>query len=180
MNKKTNPNSNDATKNPYYHDTWKLLKNYRDVVWSLELSVQHARNSFRLEFGSSVEDFLESIYLAGADLSGSNIENHAKSIERSHKMLKLLNMAVEIMRAKHKYGESFYWILHYAYLSPHQIQNVEEIIEKLRPHIRDISYRTYYRKRTDAIGALSSILWGFASKDCLDILGTFFPDSTMA
>ena len=21
---------------PFYHDTWKLLKNYRDVAWNLE------------------------------------------------------------------------------------------------------------------------------------------------
>ena len=29
-----------TTEEPLYHDTWKLLKKYRDVVWSLELSVQ--------------------------------------------------------------------------------------------------------------------------------------------
>lgn len=29
----------DITENSLYHDTWKLLKKYRDVVWSLELSV---------------------------------------------------------------------------------------------------------------------------------------------
>lgn len=27
----------DVADNPLYHDTWKLLKKYRDVVWSLEL-----------------------------------------------------------------------------------------------------------------------------------------------
>ena len=26
----------DVAENPLYHDTWKLLKKYRDVVWSLE------------------------------------------------------------------------------------------------------------------------------------------------
>lgn len=26
--------------NPAYHNTWKLLHSYRDVVWSLELAVQ--------------------------------------------------------------------------------------------------------------------------------------------
>ena len=31
----------DVADNPLYHDTWKLLKKYRDVVWSLEISVQH-------------------------------------------------------------------------------------------------------------------------------------------
>lgn len=54
----------DVTQNPLYHDTWKLLRKYRDVVWSLELSVQQVRSKFQIEYGSSIEDFLESIYLA--------------------------------------------------------------------------------------------------------------------
>ena len=56
------------------------------------------------------------------------------------------------------------------------LKNVEEIIENLRPHIRDISFRTYYRKRREAIDALSSVLWGYTSKDSLDVLEQFFPE----
>ena len=160
----------DITENPLYHDTWKLLKKYRDVVWSLELSVQQVRSKFEIEYGSSVEEFLESIYLAGADLSGSNIEHHAECIERSYQMLKLLDTAIDLLRSKHKNGESYYWLLYYSFLSPQQQRNVEEIIEKLRPHIRDISFRTYYRRRREAIEALSSVLWGYTSKDSLIIL----------
>lgn len=48
---------NEPAENPLYHDTWMLLKKYRDVVWSLELSVQHVRRHFEIEFGSSIEDF---------------------------------------------------------------------------------------------------------------------------
>ena len=59
----------DVADNPLYHDTWKLLKKYRDVVWSLELSVQHVRTKFEIEYGTSIEDFLDSVYLAGADLA---------------------------------------------------------------------------------------------------------------
>ena len=160
----------DITENSLYHDTWKLLKKYRDVVWSLELSVQQVRSKFEIEYGSSVEEFLESIYLAGADLSGSNSEHHAECIERSHQMLKLLDTAIDLLRSKHKNGESYYWLLYYSFLSPQQQRNVEEIIEKLRPHIRDISFRTYYRKRREAIDALSSVLWGYTSRDSLIIL----------
>lgn len=116
------------------------------------------------------KNFLESIYLAGADLSGSNIEHHAECIERSHQMLKLLDTAIDLLRSKHKNGESYYWLLYYSFLSPQQQRNVEEIIEKLRPHIRDISFRTYYRKRREAIDALSSVLWGYTSRDSLIIL----------
>ena len=137
----------DVAENPLYHDTWKLLKKYRDVVWSLEISVQHVRAKFEIEYGTSIEEFLDSVYLAGADLNGSDIEHHAKCIERSHKMLKLLDSAVELLRTRHKNGEAYYWLLYYSFLSPQQLKNVEEIIENLRPHIRDISFRTYYRKR---------------------------------
>lgn len=35
---------------PRYHDTWQLLKKYRDVVWSLELSVQQLKKQFELEY----------------------------------------------------------------------------------------------------------------------------------
>ena len=166
----------NITENPLYHDTWKLLKKYRDVVWSLELSIQQVRNRFELEYGSSIEDFLDSVYLAGSDLSGSDTEHHAKCIERSYRMLKLLDSSVDLLRNKHKNGEVYYWLIYYTFLSPQQLRNVEEIIEKLRLHIRDISFRTYYRKRQEAIEALSSILWGYTSKDSMEILDQFFPD----
>lgn len=166
----------DNLENPLYHDTWKLLKKYRDVVWSLELSVQQVRSRFEIEYGSSIEDFLESVYLAGADLSGSDIERHAKCIERSHRMIKLLDSSIDLLRNKHKNGEAYYWLLYYTFLSPQQLKNVEEIIEQLRPHIRDISFRTYYRRRKEAIEALSSILWGYTSKESMEILEKFMPE----
>ena len=80
-----------VTEDPRYHNTWKLLKKYRDVVWSLELSVQQVRTQFQIEYDTSIEDFLESIYLGGTD-----IEHQAQCIERSHKMLTLVQNAVDL------------------------------------------------------------------------------------
>ena len=173
--KKTNQQT--EMENPLYHDTWMLLRKYRDVVWSLELSVQQVRRQFQIEFGSSIEDFLDSIYLAGVDFADTSIQEHARSIERSYKMLKLMENAVNLLRSKHKFGETYYWILYYSYLSPQQYKNAEEIIEQLQPHIQDISYRTYFRKRKEAINAFSSILWGYSSKDSLNLLEHFFPEN---
>ena len=98
----------DVTEDPHYHDTWTLLRKYRDVVWSLEVSGRQVRNRFRIDYGKTIEDFLESVYLAGADLSGTELEHQAKCIEQSHKMLCLVDSAVDLMRAKHKNGGSFY------------------------------------------------------------------------
>lgn len=173
--KKTNQQT--EMENPLYHDTWMLLRKYRDVVWSLELSVQQVRRQFQIEFGSSIEDFLESIYLAGVDFADSGIQEHARSIERSYQMIRLMESAVSLLRNKHKFGEPYYWILYYTYLSPQQYRDTEEIIGQLQPHIQDISYRTYFRKRKEAIEALSSVLWGYTSRDSLNLLEHFFPDN---
>lgn len=163
--------------NPLYHDTLTLLKKYRDVVWSLELSVQSARRKFQIEYGNSIEDFLESIYLAGVDFDESGIAEHAQSIERSHKMLKLIESSVELLRTKHKNGEMYYWILYFSFFSPQKYRNAEEIIEQLQPHILDISYQTFYRRRKEAIDALSSILWGYSFRESVNLLVEFFPDT---
>lgn len=130
MNEKKNIKNYEIVEdNPLFHDTWKLLKNYRDALWNLELAVQQVKHEFEVEYGNSIEEFLESIYLAGADIGGAKLENYARSIERSNKMLSLLTSAVDILRTKHKHGEQYYWLLYYTYLSPQQLQNTEEIIE---------------------------------------------------
>lgn len=166
----------DVTKNPLYHDTWKLLQKYRDVVWSMELSVQQVKISFEKEFGQTIDDFLDSIYSAGADLSGTEIEQHARCIQRSNQMIKLVDGALDILRYKHRNGEELYWILFYSFIVPQKLQNTQQIIDKLYAHIGEISYRTYFRKRKEAIDVLGSILWGYSAKDTFKILSYYFPE----
>ena len=161
---------------PRFHDTYKFLRRYRDATYSLKVVVRQMETQFRMEYGTSVDDFLDSIYAAGVELSGEDIAERAKSIERSNRMLKLLDSSVELLRNNHKHGEQYYWILYYSFLSPQELKDTNEIIEQLAHHISNISYRTYYRKRHEAIAALSTILWGFTAKETLDILNKFFPE----
>ena len=165
----------DFTKDPRYHNTWQLLKKYRDVVWSLELSVLQLKNQFHVEYGCDVDEFLDSLYCAGVDLNGTDIEQYARCVERSNKMLKLIQGATSLLRSKHKNGEELYWVLYYTYLSPQKLENVDEIIEQLRPHMNDISYRTYYRRRKEAVYTLSTILWGYTTRDNLQLLDELLP-----
>lgn len=160
---------------PRFHDTYKFLRRYRDATYSLKVVVHQMETQFRLKYGTSVDEFLDSIYAAGAGLSGDDIEERAKSIERSNRMLKMLDASVDLLRTNHKHGEQYYWILYYTFLSPQKPNGTNEIIEKLRPHISNISYRTYYRKRHKAIESLSTILWGYTAKETIAILNEFFP-----
>ena len=59
MNNRKNKVIEDyAKENPLFHDTWKLLKNYRDAVWNLELAVRQVKRDFEIEYGKSIEEFL--------------------------------------------------------------------------------------------------------------------------
>ena len=98
---------------PRFHNTYQFLKHYRDATYSLKVVVHQLETQFQKEYGTSIDQSLDSVYAAGADLNGSEIAERAKSIERSNKMLKLLDSSVDILRNNHKYGEQYYWILYY-------------------------------------------------------------------
>ena len=129
--------------------------------------------SVPIDYGKTIEDFLESVYLAGADLSGTEVEHQARCIEQSHKMLCLVDSAVDLMRAKHKNGEEFLLAALLRLPLPQELQNVEEIIDQLRPHIRDISTRTYYRKRKEAVEVLARCVGGYTAQDSAEIVREF-------
>jgi len=174
MRNRTDLSHDSHTESSIYHDTWRLLKKYRDITWSLEMSVRQAQGNDRVEY-VRIEDFLHTVYQTGVYSTDHDLWRHARNIERSYKMLRLIETAIELLRTKHKSGESLYWVLYFTFMTPQKLQNTEEIIEKLRPHVRDISIPTYYRKRQEAISVLSSILWGYTSRDCLDILDQLVP-----
>ena len=147
----------------YYHDTWTLLKNYRSVSWSIEVSDYNLQAEFRTEYGCASEAVLDGLE---ASNSNTHLESYVHSLERSKRMLQLINSAIDLMRKKHEKGELYYWILYYAYLSPQQCENAGAILQSLETKGISISLRTYYVHRDEAIEVLSSSLWGYTSQDC--------------
>lgn len=155
---------------PFYHDTWKLLKNYRDVAWNLELSNLDLQAEFRAEYGVIAHEGTDSLALDDNFISNTRISSFARSLERSQKMMHLLDSAIQLMRSHHKKGELYYWILYYTYLSPQAYTNHREILHALEAHFPPMSRRTYYTYREQAISTLSSVLWGYTSRECSEVL----------
>ena len=104
------------------------------------------------------------------------LSSNARALERSKKMMQIIDTAIDLMRRKHKKGEFYYWILYYAYLSPQQCENAGAILQSLESKGISISLRTYYVHRDEAIEVLSSILWGYTSQDCEKITNLLTPD----
>lgn len=155
-------------KNEYlYHNTEVILKRYRDVVWSIEVSAMHAKTNFEYEMDCSLDDFLEKSYSAGADLStGTKIQEQMRTMQRNKNMLNIIDASVKILRKKPINGKMYYWILHYTYFSEHRLKNVDEIIFFIEKETKQpMSRKTYFRRKKEAINELSIILWGFTSKE---------------
>lgn len=68
-NIKTNKKANEKmSREEYlYHNTEMLLKKYRDVVWSIEVSAMQAEIDFELEMDCKLDEFLEKSYAAGME-----------------------------------------------------------------------------------------------------------------
>lgn len=157
-----------------YHNTELLLKKYRDVIWSMEVSAIQAHISFEIEMGCKLEEFLDMSYAAGADLSGTDIQEQMRTLERNKKMLKIIETAVSLLKKEHNNGNLYYNIIYYTYMSKKNYGKVEDIIEKIANVTGEyMAWKTYFVRRRKAIETLSTILWGFTSKECLSILEEF-------
>ena len=128
-----------------YHDPVRLLKTYRDVRWNLKLSMEHHRRDFELEYGMSITEYLDDMYAAGMEFTGTKLEHHANSMKRTAEMLKLIDAAAHLIRENNSEGEIFYWILYYAYFSPQKLKNADEIVDRVQMHVPYLNRDTYSR-----------------------------------
>ncbi|MBQ4110304.1 MAG: hypothetical protein IJC74_05420 [Clostridia bacterium] len=140
-----------------YHNTEMLLKKYRDVVWSIEVSAIQAQANFELEMDCKLEEYLKMSYATSADFSGTQIQEQMRILEKNKKMLKIIESAVNVLKESPKLGEIYYWLLYYTYLSKKVFQSVYDIIDGIyRESGVYISRKTYFKYRKDAINKLSS------------------------
>lgn len=168
-------NENNLSKEEYlYHNTEVLLKKYREVVLSIGVSVTHAKMKLSNRFSNEISDLFEICYGTGIDMSGTQILSQLRTLERNKKMLELIQLSVKALRGNSKYGEEYYWVLYYTYLSKTVYRSIDDILDALYQQAGIyMSQKTYFKYRKAAITKLSTILWGFTSKDSLDIIDKF-------
>lgn len=152
--------------NEDYHNIAALFRIYRSVNWRMQVQIGQVKHRFQREYGTDVDEFLESLYQAGMDLNEdeANIRSRVEAIRSSNRFLKLIDESVELMRKYHPQGERYYWILYYTYMSAHQPVNVNEIMNRMSVHLPEhiqINRSTYFRWRESALKTVAGILWGY-------------------
>ncbi len=149
-----------------YHNVIALFKIYRSVSWRMQVQIGQVKHRFQKEYGTDVDEFLDSIYQAGMDINddSANIQSRIDAISSSNKFLKLIDESVELMRRYHPQGDRYYWILYYTYMASHKPENIMEIMGKVERHLPDgvtMNRSTYFRWRDYALKAVDGILWGY-------------------
>lgn len=160
-----------GAKDNRYHDTVLLLQKYREISWSISMETEQIRGDFQNEYGETIDQFLEDMYCAGAELGGTELEDRTRCIARSRKMLKLLESAISKIRLRSD-GELLYQILFLSYLTNESL-TTQQIIERLDEMKITFCERTLFRKRKEAVELVASVLWGYSSKECMEILDSF-------
>ena len=86
--------------NTAYHDVIKLFKIYRAVNWQMQIKINQVKRRFHMEYGTDVDEFLESIYQAGMDVERdlASEKERVEAINRSNQYLRLIDEAVDLMR----------------------------------------------------------------------------------
>ena len=156
-------------KETLWHDTQLLLRKYRQVKWALEVSSQQALKELQQRTGGTLDTFLHAAVFAGADISNTHLEGRAQSLERSRKMLALINESVDFMRRNHPRGELYYQAIYYFYLSPKEL-TINGILNELEKDGYFVSDTTLRKHRNEAVRIIGEILWGYDDLESKNVL----------
>lgn len=140
-----------------YHNTEVLLEQYRLVVWVLECVPGEIAQELLIPV-QDVDALAERIELE-TTLGSKRIENRVNTMMKTRFLVDRVQEALTVLRKKPGNGELLYSILYATYIDPEKRKH-EELLKSL-----DLSSRTYYRLRREAITILSIRLWSAPSGD---------------
>lgn len=159
-----------------FHNTKYLLKQYRRVAYSIQISEEELNLRMELEYGTRLSTLETNAELAGIDLSNTKLENHARTVIRSKTMLEIINTALDAVRKDPDRGELMYHVLYETYFTPAKPKRREDILTTLDDQGFPMSIASYHNYLNAAIRALDRILWGYTARDCIDIIKQFLPE----
>ena len=159
----------------HLHDTKLLLRRFRDVEYAVKLSETELDLRFERECGTGLSALELNAELAGVDLSNTRLEEYTRSVVRSRNMLRIIRAALDAVRMEPNNGELLYRILFLNYFSPQKPRNRECVIDQLDRDGFPMSTASYHRYLNLAVGTIDRILWGYTTRDCMEVLRQFVP-----
>ncbi len=134
-----------------YHNTEMLLKHYRTVVWQLESRPNMIAAELNTPF-ASIDQLIQQLDIEMA-MGSHKREAELESIKKSRMLIDRVNEAVTVLKNKPENGERLYELIYLTYISAVKLSH-RELLYRL-----NLSSRSYYRLREQAINILSIRLW---------------------
>lgn len=140
-----------------YHNTEVLLQQYRLIIWVLECTPDEIAQELLVPV-QDIDRLAEKIDIA-TTLGNKRVESRIEAMMKTRFLVDRVHDALSVLRRKPGNGELLYSVIHAAYIEPEE-RTHEEIIDML-----NVSSRTFYRLRKEAISILSIRLWSAPSSD---------------
>lgn len=165
VDKKTLKAAHQKRRKTAYHNTEMLLKNYRTFVWQLECRPGMIAEELDTPF-DTIDEMLERIQM-DIVIGDRKRECELASIEKSRALIDRINEALTVLKKKPENGKHLYELIYLTYIAPEKLSH-QELLYRL-----NLSSRSYYRQREQAITVLSIRLWAAPTSEAefmLDLL----------
>lgn len=134
-----------------YHNTEMLLKHYRTVVWQLESRPGVIAEELNRPF-DSIDQLIRQLDVDMAR-GDRRREQELASVQKSRMLIDRVNEALTVLKNKPENGERLYELIYLTYIGTEKLSH-RELLYRL-----NMSSRSYYRLREQAITILSIRLW---------------------
>jgi hypothetical protein len=142
-----------------FRNTVVLLENYRNLIWSLEESLDDVEKTVHYMGGRHLSNLFHLLSLEideyNNERSRTAVEERLSSLQESRVIVDCMDKAMLKLKTYPENGERYFQILHAAYIDKKPLHQ-DEIQDRLL-----ISSSTFYRYKKKAIEILGGILWGF-------------------
>lgn len=160
--KQVNTNHNlSQSKENMYHNTKLLLSKYRDIVWSINISLDEMDEEcqYSVHVHSPLLFYLDSMVEIDTRIDQARLKSRLSSLEDSKSIIDLINKSVNLIGKYPKKGKLYQNIILRAYIDVDEI-SMEFIAEEL-----NMSRASFFREKKKAINLLGSMLWGYITRE---------------
>lgn len=140
-----------------YHNTHKLLQNYRTLAWLLESFPEVIAEEIEQRF-ETIDELIEKLDFDMA-YGNKKLEERMDSIKKTRFIVDKINEAVSLIKKSPDDGERLYNVLYLTYIAPEKLSHFD-LLYRL-----DVSTRHYYRLREKAVNKVSQRLWSAPDKE---------------
>lgn len=134
-----------------YHNTKMLLQHYRTIAWALECFPNDVAEELDTPF-NYIDQLIDKVDIEMA-MGNRKLEGRMEGVRKSRLLFDRVNEALTVLKSKPGNGKLLYDVIYMTYIAPEHL-TLQEIVDQI-----EISKRTYYRLRQQAITILSIRLW---------------------